>query len=151
MLKYFKEEGLVNYASEQPSNWEEAVRLSCQPLIDKGLITQDYATEIVNNVHENGPYIVIADQIAMPHATADSPGVLGTGISFTKFPGEVIFHDDSTDEDKPATLFFTLAAKEPEEHLENITHLMDLLMDEDKVEALLKTHSLDDYNQLVEG
>lgn len=151
MLDYFKEHGLVNYVSEQPENWEQAVQISCQMLIDRGLITEDYVNEIVNNVHENGPYIVIADQIAMPHASADSPGVLGTGISFTKFPSEVVFHDKETGEDKPATLFFTLAAKNPDEHLQNIMNLMELLMNEEVVGELLKTNSIEEFNQVEEG
>lgn len=149
MLEYFDKHGLVKYVQNQPETWQEALQLSCQSLIEQGLITEEYVDEIIQNVKDNGPYIVIADQVAMPHAMSNSPGVTGTGISFTKFPKPVIFHDEATGEDKPATLFFTLAAKNAEEHLENITHLMDLLMDEETVAALLETKTIEDFKKLI--
>lgn len=150
MLKYFKENSLVNYIAEQPNDWKEAIRLSCQQLVEQGYITEEYVEEIVENVVKFGPYIVIADQIAMPHAEGNSPGVKGTAIAFTKFPNEVIFHDAETGEDRPATLFFTLAAEDAEAHLNNITQLMDLLMEEENVEALLATRTLEDFDKLIE-
>lgn len=149
MLNYFKENKLVRYAEEQPHDWQEAIRVASQSLIDNGFITVEYVDEIIQNVITNGPYIIIAEQIAMPHAAGDSPGVLGTGISFTKFPQEVLFKNEETDEIQPATLFFTLAAKDAESHLDNITRLMDLLMDEEKVEALMASSSLTDFDQLL--
>ena len=149
MLKYFKENQLVHYETKQPANWQEAVRLSSQMLINKDLITSEYVDEIIRNVENNGPYIVIAEQIAMPHAAADSLGVKGTGISFTKFPDPVMFKDAETGETIPAILFFTLAAKDSESHLENIMNLMDLLMDEATVQSLLETQTMADFNVLL--
>lgn len=150
MLKYFKENNLVNYVIEQPDSWQEAVRISCQTLVNKEIITEEYVDEIINNIVINGPYIIIADQIAMPHAAADSPGVKGTAVAYTKFPEEVIFYNEETDEELPATLFFTLAAEDAEAHLQNITKLMDLLLDEEAVEKLLETESLADFEKLLD-
>lgn len=149
MLKYLKENNLAQYIDVKPSDWQEAIKISCEKLINKNLVTPNYVQEIVQNIIKHGPYIIIADQIAMPHAAADSPGVLGTGISFTKFKDPVVFYDEETKEERPAKLFFTLAAKDADAHLENITQLMDLLMDEDKVEGLMNSESLDDFNQLI--
>lgn len=149
MLNYFKENKLVRYSEKQPHDWQEAIRVASQSLIDNGYITVEYVDEIIQNVITNGPYIIIGEQIAMPHAAGDSPGVLGTGISFTKFPQEVLFINEETDEIQPATLFFTLAAKDAESHLDNITRLMDLLMDEEKVEALIASSSLTEFDQLL--
>ncbi|KAA9297494.1 MULTISPECIES: PTS sugar transporter subunit IIA [Aerococcus] len=149
MLKYFYEKGLINYPEDQPKDWEEAVRVSCDKLIEKNLITNDYVDAIVQSVKDNGPYIVIVPGIAMPHAQAENPGVLGTGISFTKYKEPVTFHDEKTGEDHYAELFFTLAAKDPDEHLQNIQNLMELLMDEDIVEKLKATNSIEDYKKLL--
>ncbi|KAA9219196.1 MULTISPECIES: PTS sugar transporter subunit IIA [Aerococcus] len=149
MLKYFYDKGLINYPEKQPKDWEEAVRVSCDKLIEKNLITKDYVDAIVQSVKDNGPYIVIVPGIAMPHAQAENPGVLGTGISFTKYMKPVKFHDENTGEDHYAELFFTLAAKDPDEHLQNIQNLMELLMDEDIVEKLKETNSIEDYKKLL--
>ena len=150
MFNYFKENGLVNYAEYQPKDWQEAIKISCQLLIDKDIITEGYVDEIIENVVKHGPYIVIADQIAMPHAAADSPGIKGTAIAFTKFPEAVYFKDTESGDDIPATLFFTLAAENADAHLENITNLMDLLLDEEAVEALLVSTTLEDFDKLLD-
>lgn len=42
MLKYFKENHLVNYVTEQPKDWQEAIRVSCQQLVNQGYITEEY-------------------------------------------------------------------------------------------------------------
>lgn len=149
MLQYFKDKSLIHYVATVPDDWQTAIRLSCEGLVEQGYITADYVTEIVNNVIDNGPYIVIANQIAMPHALAESRNVLGTAISFTKFPAPIRFYDEKQHEEKVATLFFTLAAKDAASHLKNIQNLMDLLMNEEVVAALLETHSPADYDQVL--
>lgn len=45
--------------------------------------------------------------------------------------------------------FFTIVADDPKKHLKNITNLTDVLQDDAILQALLKTTSLDDYNQLI--
>ncbi|WP_311436622.1 PTS sugar transporter subunit IIA [Fannyhessea vaginae] len=149
MLKYFYDNNLVYYAEKQPQDWKEAIRMSCKPLLDNHMIEPAYVDTIVQNVVDNGPYIVIVPGIAMPHALATAPGVLGTGIAFTKFEAPVTFYDPATKEEPQAQLFFTLAAKDSDEHLKNIQRLMDLLMDEEKVGQLKATHSLEDYKKLL--
>ena len=149
MLNYFKENDLVLYSQEQPATWEEAIRISCEKLLEKELITEQYVDEIIKSVNTHGPYIVIVPQVAMPHAQPDSESVLGTGISFTKFPEEIQFYDEEYEEDKPASLFFTLAAKDSEAHLENIANLIELLEDEELCKKLLETDTLEDFDQLV--
>lgn len=149
MLNYFKENDLVYYPETQPADWKEAIRMSCYKLESHGFITDQYIQEIIESVEKHGPYIVIVPQVAMPHAQATSEGVLGTAISFTKFVEPVVFYDEEYDEDKPSTLFFTLAAKNPDEHLENITKLMELLGDEGVIEKLLETETLEDFGQLI--
>lgn len=150
MLQYFYDHRLIHYSPKTPDTWQEAIRISCQALKEAHLVTDQYADAIIQCVEDNGPYIVIVPGIAMPHAMADNPGVLGTGISFTKFEDPVTFMDEKTGEKHQATLFFTLAAKNSDEHLKNIKNLMDLLMDEELVEQLKRTHSLKDYQQLLE-
>ena len=73
MLKYFYDNNLVYYAEKQPQDWKEAIRMSCKPLLDNHMIEPAYVDTIVQNVVDNGPYIVIVPGIAMPHALATAP------------------------------------------------------------------------------
>ncbi|MBO0440895.1 PTS sugar transporter subunit IIA [Candidatus Enterococcus ikei] len=147
MLKYFYDNDLINFCEKTPSNWEDAVILSCQTLLEKGIIAQQYVDEIVECVQKYGPYIVIVPGVAMPHSSEDSQGVLGTAISFTKMSQEVVFEEGNPE--KNARLFFTLAAKNNEEHVENISKLSEMLMTDGLIEALMTVETMEDYQKVM--
>ncbi|WP_025729922.1 PTS sugar transporter subunit IIA [Atopobacter phocae] len=147
MLKYFQEEGLVKVFDQQPKDWEEAIRMSGEIMIERGLINNQYVEEVIHDVKEFGPYIVIVPHVAMPHSQATSEGVLGTGVGLSIMPGPVSFEEGN--EEKDAELFFMLAAKNTDEHLKNITNLTDLLMTDGVIEDLLTVKNMEDYLQVM--
>lgn len=147
MLKYFHDNDLVRVYDETPRDWREALRIASENLKEKGIITDAYINEIIKNVEVNGAYIVIVPGVVMPHALATGPGVLGTGIGFAKFSEMVSF--EAGNPEKQGKLFFTLAAKNEEQHLENIQNLMTLLMTDGMIEALSNIETLDDFNQVM--
>ena len=57
------------------SDWEEAVRIGAGMLVEQGCAKQSYVDGIIASVKELGPYIVIADGIAMPHTRPDDSEV----------------------------------------------------------------------------
>lgn len=148
MLTYFLENDLVRYSDKEITDWREAIQESCTSLLEKEIINQTYVDEIIDCVNEHGPYIVIVPEVAMPHSSEKSEGVFGTAISFTKLKKAVAF--ESEDEDKSAILFFTLAAKNPEEHMNNIQNLSELLMTEGLIEDLVATKTIEDYKKVME-
>ncbi|MFT9122724.1 MAG: PTS sugar transporter subunit IIA [Leuconostoc mesenteroides] len=147
MLKYFHDNDLVRIYDETPQDWREALRIASENLKEKEIITDAYINEIIKNVEVNGAYIVIVPGVVMPHALATGPGVLGTGIGFSKFSEMVSFEEGNPE--KQGKLFFTLAAKNEEQHLENIQNLMALLMTDGMIEALSNIETLDDFNQVM--
>lgn len=52
----------------EAKDWEEAVRKGGAILVENDLAEPRYVDAMVKLVKENGPYIVIAPDIAMPHA-----------------------------------------------------------------------------------
>ncbi len=148
MLSYFYDNDLVRICDQQPSNWEEAIRMSCENLIEKSIIDDTYVEEVITAVQTYGPYIVIVPGVAMPHSTDKSDGVFGTAIAFTKFKDKVYF--EAGNEEKQAKLFFTLAAKNPDEHMTNIANLSDLLMTEGVIDALENIETMLDFETLLQ-
>lgn len=146
MLKYFYDNDLVKYSDKEVTDWKEAIQESCDLLQGKNIINEQYVEEIISCVEEHGPYIVIVPQVAMPHSSEKSEGVFGTAISFTKLKQPVKFDDE---EQKEAILFFTLAAKNPEEHMTNIQNLSELLMTEGLIEDLVDTENIEDYKRVM--
>lgn len=146
MLKEIIEKGHYSFASSF-ENWEEAIWASYKPLLEDQTVENCYVQAVVDCVKKYGPYIVIVPNIAMPHSTEGATGCHGTAIAFMKVEQEVDF--DPEDEDKKARLFFSLAATDHEKHIENIQSLMDTLMNEEIVEALLEAKTSDDLKEIA--
>lgn len=130
----------VHFLDSVPT-WEEAIKAAAQPLLDKGNITPKYVQDMIDIVNINGPYIVIVPGIAMPHAKNEG-GVLKTGISFLKLKNPVSFP-----EEKEVSILFVLAAEDSTGHLELISDLASLLIDED---VMVKFKNASSEAELIE-
>ena len=89
-----------------------------------------------------GPYIVIADNIALPHARPEQ-GVLETQIGVTLFRNNIVFDG----KDMPARLFITLAAKDSDSHLDALMEISELLSDDEIVQKILQTTDIESLYQ----
>ena len=147
LLKDFVEKKLTCY-EEGFEDWRDAVRANGVPLINEGYIEDQYLDAVIECVEKNGPYIVIAPNIAMPHSTEGAPGVLKTGIGFMKVENPV--HFDPEDPEKDARLFFMLASNNPEEHLNNLMQLSEMLSNDDLVADLLEAKNDEDVLKVAE-
>lgn len=148
MLKEILEHGYYRFAQDFAS-WEEAIEASYQPLLDKGIVEPVYVQAVIDCVKKYGPYIVIVPNIAMPHSSEGAQGCNGTAISFMKVEEAVDF--DPSDEDKKAKLFFSLAAIDHEQHINNIQQLMETLMNEDLVAELLEAKGKEDLERIAQA
>ncbi len=129
-MDLLKQENVQIYNKD--TDWEEAIRISVKPLEDGGFVTPAYKEEIIANVKDLGPYIVLSEDIALPHARPEQ-GVLESQLAVTLFKKPVTFN-----EDYPATkLFVALAAGDGEKHLSALASLMELFQDDERVRAIL--------------
>lgn len=133
MLKEFVEMNHYKFATEA-SNWEDAIRMSCEVLELDGTVEENYKEDIIECVKKYGPYIVITPNVAMPHSQECAKGVHKTAISFMRLEQPVSFEPGN--EELDAQLFFTLASCNPEQHLDNMTRLAEMLMNEELLEEL---------------
>ena len=125
-------------------SWQEAVRLSAESLVADGSVDADYYKQIVACIEKYGPYVVFEHYVAMPHSQENASGVHKTGIGFMRVKEEVSFGKDEDGEEKVAKLFFTLAACNPEEHLNNIQQLMGVFCNEELLDALMEANTPED-------
>lgn len=147
MLKEFVKLNHYKFA-KKASDWEEAVRMSCECLEADGTVEANYKDDIIACVKKYGPYIVIMPNVAMPHCQECAKGVHKTAIAFMKLKKPVSFEPGNPEMD--ARLFFTLASCNPDQHLENMTKLSELLMNEKAVAALLEAETPEDLIKIQE-
>ncbi|MCI1287178.1 MAG: BglG family transcription antiterminator [[Lactobacillus] timonensis] len=124
--------------------WQQAIQRAAQPLIDLGKIKSSYVDDIIANVHKNGPYINIADKIALAHAQPSSD-VLEVGMSLLLLDNTV----DLVDDKHKIQLIVVLAAKDSSSHLRALAELTQILGDEEKVKQVLNAKSVDTITQLI--
>ncbi|MFF2927422.1 PTS sugar transporter subunit IIA [Streptomyces celluloflavus] len=114
------------------ADWREAIREVGGLLVATGVTTDTYTAEMIRNVEENGPYIVIAPGFAFAHARP-SPAVLKTGLSWVRLAQPVEFGHEAND---PVTLVVGLAAQDSAAHTAAMASLAKLLGDPDTARAL---------------
>ena len=71
------------------SNYSEAIAAAGQILLDGGFIDRCYIEAMVENIEKNGPYIVVSEGFAVPHAGFDA-GSKAVGMSLIRLENPVI-------------------------------------------------------------
>lgn len=115
------------------SNYEEAIRLSCEILEEKGIVEKRYYKSILNKIEELGPYFCIADGVCMPHARPED-GVIKKGLCILKLNNPVDFHG------KMINVFFTLAANNNESHIEYLKKIAEVCMNKEKLNNIINSN-----------
>lgn len=114
---------------KKAANWEDAVRICGGLMVDSGCVEHRFVEEMVKLVKENGPYVVIAPGIAMPHARPGD-GAIKCNMSIVTLDESVIFGHEDND---PVWLIIGLASTDNTIHLDALSELMDLLGNEEKL------------------
>lgn len=129
----------------EPAPWADLVRQSAALLERDGVVTTDYVGAIFDSFARNGDYMVIAPRVLLAHARPEA-GAVATGLSLVTTRHDVAFNDDA---DVPLRLFFTLAAADSTAHLDLLSQLAEVLMDEQSFEELLSSNDTGQVLQLL--
>lgn len=126
-------------------SWEEAVKIGGSLLVDANAVKEEYVDAMINTVKEIGPYIVIAEGIAMPHARPEN-GVLKVGMSLITLKNPIDFGSEEND---PVKLVVSFCAIDSETHLKALSQLMVLLEDKTAVNKILKANNIDEVIDII--
>ncbi|EOD7314860.1 TPA: PTS sugar transporter subunit IIA [Proteus mirabilis] len=121
----------------QVKDWREAIKIACQPLIDKGCIEPRYVDAIYKSHEQIGPYYVLGPGIAMPHARPEE-GVNQLSLALTIIEKGVEF---GANENDPVKFLIVLAATDNDSHINAIVKLAELFDNQDDIDTLLQAKS----------
>ncbi|GEN50419.1 PTS sugar transporter subunit IIA [Alkalibacterium pelagium] len=141
MLKQYLSEDTMQHKTSV-DNWEEAITVAARPLLNKGVIDESYVEAMIDSVEKNGPYIVLKDYFALPHAQAGA-GVNEVGMSLLTLEESVDLKGNEV------KVFLVLAAVDASAHLDALSEVSQLLMDDEKYEVVLQG-DLEKIRQLIE-
>ncbi len=128
-------------------DWQEAIRISSNVLLEEGYINKSYQDAMIDSVNEYGPYIVIAPGIAMPHARPET-GSLKVGFSILKLDEPVSFSEAP---DHQVKLFIALSCKDADTHIEILQSIISILDTQEKQESAKNASSVDELFEFFKG
>lgn len=128
--------------AQSVDDYAQAIRLAAQPLLEKGYIQAQYIEEILISIKKNGPYIVVADYVALPHAQP-SELVLKTGLSL------LLLNEPVDLEGNSIHVFIVLAAKDNHAHLDLLKSLALFLMEKENIMTLISSKSVTEIQDVL--
>lgn len=135
-MKLFSEQ-YVQYIDQEHVSWQNMIQMAGQPLLDDGLIAQEYVDEIITTCTEKGPYMNIGPNIVLAHARPlPSTKKAVMALLLSKQPAALL--DDPA---HTARLWIFLATPDDRSHIELIQKLATLLMDANRVQRVLAANS----------
>ena len=107
-------------------DWKEAIERSARPLLEKGYIEERYIDAMVDNVRENGNYIIISPGFALPHEGFDT-GCRKVGMNLIE-----------RDEVK---IFCCMSTEDHKKHMKAFFHLVNMLTNRQFKEELWQANT----------
>lgn len=114
-------------------DWQDAVHVAVQPLVNGGFVTPAYIDGIIENTHKFGPYFVLAPNLALLHARPEQ-GVIHQQLAVCVVRKGVVFKEG----DDPVSVLVTLAAENPNDHIDVMRTIATLFADPANIEAVAK-------------
>ena len=123
--------------------WQDAIACSAAPLLEQGVIGQDYVDEVLTVCREKGPYMNIGAQVVLAHARP-LPSTKEPCLALLQTEEEISLLSD----EHPARLWFFLATPDDKSHLSLLQQLAGVLMDTTKMQRLLAAEDVDELAEV---
>lgn len=132
--------------NQHANTWQEAINVCLQPLIDKNVVTYEYYEAIIKRTNEWGPYYIISDGLAMPHAESQA-GVNDNGFSLVVLDEPVKFDGDS----REIRVLIALAATSPEIHTsEALPQIVAIFENEEILKQIMNAKTKEQIISIIE-
>jgi PTS system ascorbate-specific IIC component len=105
------------------TNWRDAIKVGTDMLEKSGVIKPSYYQAITSSIEQLGPYIVIAPDLAMPHARPED-GVNKTAFALVTLAEPIYI------EDERIKVMVTLAGSSSDEHMLGLKEVTQVLEDD---------------------
>lgn len=138
---------LENIAVNQyAKNWEEAIHISGDLLVNCGSITDKYVKNMIDSVYNLGPYMVIMPRLALAHA-APCKEVINSDISIVTFKNEVFFNS----ENDPVKIVICLACIDKKAHIGRLKQIAEKLMEDNIIDKICSCANVEELYELING
>ena len=119
-------------------DWEDAIRKAGNVLVTAGSIDTSYIEHMIQSVKTLGPYIVIMPGFALAVKKSD--------IALITLDHPIDFGS----ENGPVSVILCLACTDSSSHLDRLSQIAELLMQEHKIEQIASAQTPDDVVRLFQ-
>ncbi|MHC5280165.1 PTS sugar transporter subunit IIA [Listeria kieliensis] len=131
--------------NETAATWQEAVLKAVAPLVESGAVEPRYGEAIIRSTEKFGPYYVLMEGMAMPHARPED-GVCRDAFSLITLEKPVLFSDG-----KRVEVLLALAATSSDIHTGiAIPQIVALFEIEGIIEKLQAARNAEDVLHLID-
>lgn len=124
-------------------DYKSAIQLAAQPLVEEQYIQPEYVNAIFSSLERFGPYIILADDFALPHAQP-SELVLQTGLSL------LVIKEGVDLLGQPIRLMIVLAAKNSTDHMDVLSGLAEFLMEPQNIQDVIHASSTSKIKEILD-
>lgn len=121
-------------------DWKEAINILGNILQKNGSINNKYTQSMIDNIENLGPYIIIDDNIALPHSQSLG-NVYKTDISL------LILKEAVDIKGRMGKIFFCFSTNDEKNHLEILNDIYKLIL---RPNFIKEMGNIDNYQKLVE-
>ena len=127
------------------TDWRDAVRKSAEKLLEEDYIEARYIDAMIQNIEENGPYVVLSKGFALPHEGVEE-GCKKLGMNLIRLSPPVEFDAEERD---PVEFVCSLSAIDHNTHLKAFFHLVNLLKNETFKEELRQSRTSEELCAVI--
>jgi PTS system ascorbate-specific IIA component len=138
MLESYLTDEVIRLKAEV-DDWESAVRMGGQLLLDAQKCYPEYIEAMVRTVREMGPYMVLAPGLALAHARPED-GAREVGLSLLTLKTPVEFGSKAND---PVELVISFCAIDKDSHVDVLKALAGFLRKEENQQLLRDAETVD--------
>lgn len=120
-------------------DWKDAILILGRNLEKLGATKKEYTSAMIENIEKLGPYVVIENGVAIPHANISSK-VLKTDISFLILKEPVYFSKE-----KYASVLFAFSSINKQDHIMFLNEFYDLVLNPTFLKEIDKIDKYDEF------
>ncbi len=132
---------------QEASSWQEAVQIAINPLIKSNAVDPRYVDAIIESTEEYGPYYILTERLAMPHARPED-GVNKNAFSLTTLKTPITFKNDG----RKIDLLIALSATSNEIHVsEALPQIVDIFGDSEVTEKISNAKTKEEIIEIIKN
>lgn len=127
------------------ADWREAIRKAGEKMVDGGYIEPRYIDAMITSIEKYGPYVVLSQGFAMPHAKVEE-GSIRLGMFLIRLKEPVAFGVEELD---PIEFVCCLSAVDHKSYLKAFFNLVAMFQDNFWRKQLEKAQSADEITHII--